>query len=330
MLYLGHNLTQNPPEQLQAITEQELVQLIGQPSGKLLSELEALRKIRQIDEKIYRKRKTFLPYFIGSRFRENIRHSSRFEALAYFVIDLDKCGRAFGLEALKAQLFEDENVKLIFLSPGGDGLKVLFQLESPIVHTKAFADCYKAFALQFADKFGLRDYVDTVTCDVTRVCFLSADPALRYRPDALPVSWKGYAQLATYEKLPWEEQDEQTGGENPTPPLVPEIPYKQILQKLNPKHHSRPKNYYVPPELDAITEGVYARLAPYGISVSQVRDIQYGRQWTFVAGHQSAELNIFYGKNGFSVVKTTKSGTDPELCEAVYRVLCAMLFDSAD
>jgi hypothetical protein len=39
------------------------------------------------------------------------------------------------------------------------------------------------------------------------------------------------------------------------------------------------------------------------------------------------ELNLFYGKRGFSIVKTTKSGSHAELADLAANVLRELLYD---
>lgn len=328
MIFTGKNVTQNPPEQMTPATPQQLYTMIASPSLALVNAIEALRRMRQIDEKAYKRQKTFLPYFIGSVFKDNIRNTANFQQIHYFVIDFDNLPPDRDIQTLKKEIFEDEIVRMLFTSPGGTGLKVLFGLESPVTNTKLFTDFYKSFALQFARKLRLENFADTVTCDVTRVCFLSADTGCLYREEAIPVQWKAYiSELNPFESLHdpevIEEKQEAPEGE---PEKIQDEIYQKILHKLNPKAPKKDKKIFVPKALDTITEKIYEAVEHYEIKVKSVEDIQYGRRWTFESGLNTAEINIFYGKNGFSVVKTTKSGTDPDLCEAVYRIITNVLY----
>ena len=331
MLFIGQNVTQNPPETLSVISPKELFEMIAVPGVTLENEIEVLRKMRQIDEKVYKRRKTFLPYFIGSTFEGNKRNTQSFLRIGAFVLDFDNCLNGQDAEVLKGRIFEDETVMMTFLSPGANGIKVVFVLESPITNTKVFTDFYKRFALQFARKFGLEAFTDTVTCDVTRISFLSVDRLCLFRPEPVFVQWKAYTEgLNLAEVLPLPETFVQVlPSDSPfvdEPDSIHEETYKQILEKLNPKTPKRKRKYYVPAELDTITEGIYQAVKEYEIGVKEVEDIQYGRRWTFVLGNSTAEINIFYGKNGFSVVKTTKSGTDPDLCEVVFRIITNLIY----
>jgi hypothetical protein len=52
-----------------------------------------------------------------------------------------------------------------------------------------------------------------------------------------------------------------------------------------------------------------------GLVVSEVIDIQYGKKIRISMGMKQAEINLFYGRRGFSVVKSPRSGTNMELNE---------------
>ena len=84
------------------------------------------------------------------------------------------------MNILKVKLAKDSRVKLAFVSPGGDGLKILFELEKPFMSLKLFSDFYKIFSRSFAKQYQLEKYIDFATNDATRICFLSYDPNLYY------------------------------------------------------------------------------------------------------------------------------------------------------
>ena len=52
-----------------------------------------------------------------------------------------------------------------------------------------------------------------------------------------------------------------------------------------------------------------------GIEVAATTPIQHGRQLSLTTGANRAELNLFYGQRGFSVVLVPKRGTHPALGE---------------
>ena len=62
---------------------------------------------------------------------------------------------------------------------------------------------------------------------------------------------------------------------------------------------------------------MFSLLKPYieeiGVVISEVINIQYGKKIRFKMGLKQAEINLFFGKKGFSVVQSPRSGTNAEL-----------------
>ncbi len=54
-----------------------------------------------------------------------------------------------------------------------------------------------------------------------------------------------------------------------------------------------------------------------GIMITGERSIQYGKQLALVGNQRSAELNIFFGRRGFSVTESTRRGTSRELSHMI-------------
>ena len=98
--------------------------------------------------------------------------------------------KAAELSELRARLVAaDDRIFMAFVSPGGDGLKLVFRLDQPCMDPKQFSDFYKAFAHAFGERHGLSAYLDFRTADATRACFLSHDPEAYHDPIAEPVRW---------------------------------------------------------------------------------------------------------------------------------------------
>ena len=64
-----------------------------------------------------------------------------------------------------------------------------------------------------------------------------------------------------------------------------------------------------------------------GLNVEEVRDIHYGKKFVFRREHDFAEINVFYGKSGFTVVISPKRGHHPALSEAAKAIIEKILFD---
>ena len=52
-----------------------------------------------------------------------------------------------------------------------------------------------------------------------------------------------------------------------------------------------------------------------GIVLYETINIQYGKKLRFKVGSRLGEINIFYGKHGFSVVYSPRTGTSSEVNE---------------
>ena len=50
-----------------------------------------------------------------------------------------------------------------------------------------------------------------------------------------------------------------------------------------------------------------------GLQISEIINIQYAKKIRFKVGHRQAEINVFYGRHGFKVVQSPRSGTSAEL-----------------
>jgi hypothetical protein len=70
---------------------------------------------------------------------------------------------------------------------------------------------------------------------------------------------------------------------------------------------------------------VEQRLQELEITILEQQGINYGRKLKLGAGRHWATLNIFFGRKGFSVVKTTQTGSHPELAELCYQAISEVL-----
>ena len=70
----------------------------------------------------------------------------------------------------------------------------------------------------------------------------------------------------------------------------------------------------VPEILNYILEDINSFIMDSGLELIEEISIQYGKKF-FMYQDKEAETNLYYGKKGFSVVETPRSGTDAELIE---------------
>lgn len=81
------------------------------------------------------------------------------------------------------------------------------------------------------------------------------------------------------------------------------------------------KQYVQPEELDRLMAEVLEQVSSVGAEVLAAAPISYGRKIRIGAGHVWAEVNLFYGSRGVSIVGTTKTGSNKELCDSIVVLL---------
>ena len=109
---------------------------------------------------------------------------------------------------------------------------------------------------------------------------------------------------------------------------------KEVIGKikniLNPKLKSiRNKGtVYVPERLNEIMENLTEHIMNNNIEVTEIINIQYGKKMRFKLGLRHAEINLFYGRKGFSTVVSPKTGTNAELNEVMAQMIECFLYES--
>jgi hypothetical protein len=184
---------------------------------------------------------------------------------------------------------------------------------------------YKTFLQAFSARYHLEQVIDKATSDVTRACFISYDREAYYNPDAKPVELNRYIDQENafetlqlkkkYELREKEEMKEQKNSQEPQPKEdVPDEIVDKIktILKLSTARKKEPL-IFVPEELNRIMNALLDYLMDLGIVVKEVRNINYGKKIKTFIGNREAEINIFYGKRGFSVVQSPRTGTSPEM-----------------
>ncbi len=261
--------------------------------------------------------KAKLPYFIGAKFENNLKKCDHFIQADWVILDLDNCINSPGdQDRIRKMLKNDKRIALLFVSPGGNGIKLVFRIKTPITNTQQFSNFYTAFTARFARKYKLEDVLDFTTKDATRVCFLSVDKDAFVNEQCKAVDPADYISQYDLLNTNMEIQDKSKNQEGK---LTDEI-YTEILQKLNPKTNKRKPEVYVPEALQAVVEPIIKQAGKLGIFVDNHIDIQYGKQITFKMENVFSQINLYYGKSGFSVVITAKNGSDRkfgELCKAL-------------
>lgn len=116
-----------------------------------------------------------------------------------------------------------------------------------------------------------------------------------------------------------DEEDKYTNRENkqeePDNETITKI--KEILQ-LKKIIHKANNPVYTPEILNSIESELRDFIQELGFSIKEIVNIQYGKKIKVQIGLKQAEVNLFYGKKGFSVVKSPNSGNDPELISILF------------
>ncbi|GAB2801424.1 hypothetical protein GCM10027275_54450 [Rhabdobacter roseus] len=317
-LSYGTQLAASPPEPLQTWPLPKLVGCIRHDAD-LARRIGELRRLRTLDPASYRPLKTTLPYVAGGVFEDGLRRKEAFREAPYWILDLDDClTTPAASAALRQKLCDLPGVVLLYTSPGGLGLKAFFRLEPACPNALAFSEAYRQFASSLADRLALVGSVDLRTHDVARACFLSHDPDAYFNPDAEPLPWQAYL-------LPSEPAQPQA-----LPPKAKEPDadtYLAIRQLVNPHATVRPRErqVHIPALLLAAEASLRAAIEAQPLELTRVLPLNYGLKFVVKRGFAQAEVNVFYGKRGFSVVPSPKSGTSAVLMAELLALVSEVL-----
>lgn len=335
MISFGKNIRQaNDPLNKIALSSIATKIINPRPENKAL--IDQLRAVAAIDIKKYRRLKVQLPYFVAAVFNPPFRKIENFAYTDYFIIDIDHLSdKNITTEELLAKFRDDTQIVLAFRSPGNDGIKVFFKLSESCRDAGKHTLFYKAFAQKFSQQYRLNQFIDKSTSDVSRACFYSYDTEAHYNPHASPVEMQSIIDFENELEIKTIEREikdyhQETKPETRPDDLRQELPdpiLQKIRETLNPNIKTRrEKQIFVPEELDQILENLQGEMEKHQIKTENVKNINYGKQFTFSAGKNWAEINVFYGKKGFSVVKTTKTGSNQELSDICHLILCDYLY----
>lgn len=331
MLLAGKNI-QAAAEPLQKIEVEHLFQSLQHPHPMVESRMRQLRIVRQTDAKLYTKLKKTLPYFVCGNFTPPIRKTENFAYIEYFVVDIDSLSeKQIDLSSARNWIETDPRVVMSFVSPSEDGLKVMFRLKERCYDAGLYKLFYKEFVRRFSQQYNLEQVVDSCTCDVCRACFVSIDPDAYYNPSVETIDLKEYlptedpSSLFALKHVQDQEEKEQEKLAATEVLLVPSEPSDDVLdnikETLKMQREHRPKipklPIYVPERLEQIMDKLKSYIEHQGVKVYEIVSIQYGKKLRCKLGAKLAEINLFYGKRGFSVVQTPKACVSAELNSAV-------------
>ena len=222
-------------------------------------------------------------------------------------------------------LDQDERIVMMFTSPSGCGLKLLFLLDKPCLDYNVYSAFYKQFALEFAREHNIESFIDLKTNDVTRACFLSADAQATFNPTATAIHWENFVNLESVDLFVKDAQVPATnlvGTQDKALMQAKNIePDKETMAKIKERLELNSKKklpvetrpIYVPEEVTNILSNLKSFVEETGVELYDTKKIQYGIKLMFKTQQLKAEINLFYGHRGYSVVESPKKGTSMEL-----------------
>ncbi|MCC8186839.1 MAG: CRISPR-associated primase-polymerase type B [Bacteroides sp.] len=310
---------------------------IKNPKQEIGSLIRQLRIIREIDHKRYSLLKRELPYLVCGVFNPPVRRTENFAFIEYFIVDIDHIShKGLSIDQVRSDINQDPCTVMSFLSPGEDGLKVMFRLKERCYDHGLYALFYKAFVRRLSETYHLEQVIDTRTSDVCRACFISSDPQVYYHPDARHIDITDYIDhnnpLALFEMKKELADSIRNTLSVPNENLPKEKdPNLESIQKIKNilrlrSHPGKKALPYVPEQLNEMMEELRRLIVNTGIQVYEIININYGKKIKMKLGLKMAEINLFYGKRGFSVVKSPKSGTNSELNDIAFDLISEFLY----
>lgn len=330
---------QSPADMLRKVQEDYLHHSLLNPKPEMAARLRQLRVAYRIDSKQYAIQKRSLPYVVCGIFNPPYRRTENFAYIENFIIDIDHlASKEMSVDDVRKRVQADSRVLMCFSSPSEDGLKVMFRLSEKCYDAGLFSIFYKEFLRQFSIRYQLEQVADSRTSDVTRACFISVDPQAYYNVLAEPVYMSEYVDASrpldafdTKVQQDKEEkeiarqlkaQEHQDNSPDPGKDVM-----ERIKQQLNPK--ARPTlqkpPVFVPQQLAEIMDSLKKYIEETGLVVTEIISIQYGKKIRIKMGLKEAEINLFFGKRGFSVVKSPRCGTNNELNDICVQLVQAFI-----
>lgn len=335
IVYLGKKVTDGAQDIWEKATLSDLAEKIKSPEDTFKAGIQGLRRLKTIDIRKYGLQKRNLPYFICAGFQDNRRVIANFQEIYALVIDLDHLPEAaLDPAEIRDRVGKDPRVSLAFISPGGDGVKIIVKLQSPVQVADVYSRLYKAFVTDFAHQHQIHCHPDMVTHDVTRICLLSFDPDCIFNPEATGIAPEQWVNLYPSSDDLFQESAVSDSEPTQLPVTIPPASITPVLKPgadqlraiLFPEKkfvHSNPNEDI--PQLNLLVSMLQDKLGEYGLQLAEATNIQYGKKIRVQHGLKFGEVNVFWGKRGLSIVKSPKQGTDKEVMEALYNLINSLI-----
>ena len=335
MIMFGTNI-QSADDPLKKIEESELYHRIVQPEAYVEAKVRQLRVAYQIAPKQYNEQKRTLPYVVCGIFNPPYRNTENFGYIECFIVDIDHLSeKSLTVDAVKARFRDDQRILMSFTSPSEDGVKVMFRLRERCYDSGLYSLFYKEFLRSFSEQYQLEQVADKRTSDVTRACFLSFDSEAYFNSDCEPVDMGLYVQpsdpLAMFDLMAKQKKEDKAIPKEDID-TSPSDPDKEIMDRIKQCLHPNSRtarnkpDAFVPEQLNMIIEDLVTYIQDTGLVVLEIINIQYGKKLRIGMGMKLAEVNVFFGKRGFSVVKSPRSGTNSELNDIVSQLIMSFIY----
>ena len=338
MLMYGTNLL-SPADKLSYVDVKSVYGMIRDSNSDLRTQIDRMRMVKQIDVKQYSSLKRMLPYFVCGCFNQPFRRTENFAYTEFFILDIDHLSsKGFALSDIRLLLQKDRQVMMSFVSPGKDGLKLLFKLSTRCYDAGVFSLFYKVFSKNFSERYNLGQAIDSRTCDVTRACFLSYDANVYFNEEAEMVDMNQYVNQSDAQSLldvKWQMEKQELASkeveyvdiESVKIADPDEMALSVIKRTLSEVKNKKKESsiIYVPKILDDIISELRVAIEKTEIIVEEILNIQYGKKLRVKLGMRLGEINLFYGKRGFSVVQSPKRGTSCDLNQVTADVINCFL-----
>jgi hypothetical protein len=318
MLYLGKNISSK--EELQPVAFDSVAQAIRKDHYSLAAKIESLRQLLQIDRGIYNQKKKELPYFCFSNFKGNLRRSENFISTSYLVLDIDKLA-LLQLNELKQKLPEDKRIRLFYQTPSGLGLKLIFEFSEEIKSAKEYHDLGYSFGLAFCREYQMESNLDKATIEVSRASFLSFDAEAHYNENPVLIEPSEYLLLGSQLSDLFELSNKPKEEVKKSEPSV-EV-YKDILVKLGNKGKRISTDGAVLSEFWLVfLKIMQPLLLSVACKMKETRSIAYGIQICIEHENgESGEANLYFGKKGYTVVRSNKATHQQMLNEILENII---------
>lgn len=331
MILFGKQLTA-ADQPMMKVKVEKIYHALLNPKDETLAMIRRLRLVRQMDPKKYSELKRQLPFFVCGIFAPPFRRSENFAYTEYFILDIDKLSqKQLNPDELKKRIVADSRVVMCFVSPSEDGIKIMFRLKERCFDKGLYSLFYRTFAQKFAQQYSLQQVIDSKTCDVARACFVSYDPKAYYNPQADAIDINVFLpqddstamlDLRHYVEIVEKQQQHQQPQEMQPKTDVDDEVIDKIKILLGERSAKKPeKNVYVPVQLNEIMDDLCKYVTDTGLEITEIINISYGKKIRMRLRLKQAEVNLFYGKKGFSVTISPRTGTDNELNELAAKLI---------